>query len=475
MKTLFSIFIVIHLIAFQIKNDLSAQKLTFDISQYDVYPHYYQPYDGDIYDTLHYDSELLLTGDFSMNEYQNNKHFPILKGKFKKGKLIDSVFAYKNEGKLYMRGYCSEQELTDTFTLIGEYSGSLTYRFPGVKSGKFTYYNAWTKEKTRIENYRNGKLDGIASDFENGKEWRRFTYENGISHGKSYWYFYSTDIVEREWEYIHDTLAVYREWHKKDTLEEITIYQKGIIQSKKEYWPNGNIFKSTLFPNVDIRSEYTETEWYDNGQLNYTKVFKNGLQEGNYEEFHPNGKLKIRGFYLNDSLEGKFESWLENGKIEEKGFFKRGYIVKGYKHYDEKGKYIGEWSNYGNRHYWGGYGHEGVIDGIYDKENYVPRFFDYTPTPPSFELNNELTRSERRLLNKYKSIEIELHLANSDQERYTRGYVSQCFIKNEIKGKHRYKIQNIILGHLEITSPFLVGELPVQSVLHGTVKFEKKQ
>ncbi len=450
-----------------------AQELKFTVSKYDVFLNYYETNNGDLCDTFHYDANLLLTDNFSINEYVNGNHYPIFKGKFKEGKLIDSIFAFQNDGHLIMRGYCIESNIIDsvTYIVLANYT---KYLFPGVKSGKFTYYHGWTGEKNRIENYTDGKLDGEEIRFEDGFVDRVFNYKNGLQQGKSYWNFYHSDIIEREWDYVNDTVIGYKEWYEKDSIKEIIEYSKGVQVSIKEFWSNGNLKRTNIHSESENHKKNAETEWHRNGQLFYIKNYENGKQEGKYEEYYPSGQIKIRSTYLNDSLEGKFESWHENGKIHEKGFFKRGNAQKGFKQYNENGQYMGDWSNHGNRHYWS-YGSTGVIDGVYQKENITKYNFNYKPTLPVFIENTTFTNKEKRLLKKYPELTIELHLLHTDEVRFRIGFIENITITGKINEKHRNDLRLLIQNHLQISSPFKVGEKDADCVLHGILTFNRDQ
>ncbi|MFY9307872.1 MAG: hypothetical protein WAQ28_02365 [Bacteroidia bacterium] len=164
--------------------------------------------------------------------------------------------------------------------------------------------------------------------------------------------FYPTGIVKQEVTYFDDKMNGYlKEYSVKGSLLNTTKYINGIAQS--------NVPELTK---LDIKTEY-----YDNGQVHFTRTYKEdvaegihrefspegkvvgaqifvegvltaegildtaGRQQGIWKEFYPDGKLKSQGEYLNSKRIGEWVFYHPNGKVEQKGV------------YDKKGKAQGVW------------------------------------------------------------------------------------------------------------------------------------
>ena len=65
-----------------------------------------------------------------------------------------------------------------------------------------------------------------------------------------------------------------------------------------------------------------EVNYRENGQLEFRKNYKNGIQDGLYEEYYENGQLKQKGNFKDGTYDGLQEWFDENGKLRDKGNFK---------------------------------------------------------------------------------------------------------------------------------------------------------
>ena len=79
-------------------------------------------------------------------------------------------------------------------------------------------------------------------------------------------------------------------------------------------------------------------DYYSNGNLQTSRIFKNGREEGQTQSYHENGKLQIEFSYINGNREGGYIQYHENGKLSCVGQFENDKEVGEWLWYDEKGK-----------------------------------------------------------------------------------------------------------------------------------------
>ena len=78
---------------------------------------------------------------------------------------------------------------------------------------------------------------------------------------------------------------------------------------------------------------------YDNGQLKSKKRYKDGKQEGLWEEYYKNGQLKLKKYSKDGKEQGLWEEYHKNGQLKIKGNFKEGLPKDGlYKQYHKNGQ-----------------------------------------------------------------------------------------------------------------------------------------
>ena len=81
----------------------------------------------------------------------------------------------------------------------------------------------------------------------------------------------------------------------------------------------------------------TTVDYHENGQLWITSNYKDGKEDGLYEELHKNGQLRTRGNYKNGERDGFFEDYYENGQLWSRGYYKDGKEQPGWLMFDRDG------------------------------------------------------------------------------------------------------------------------------------------
>jgi antitoxin component YwqK of YwqJK toxin-antitoxin module len=79
--------------------------------------------------------------------------------------------------------------------------------------------------------------------------------------------------------------------------------------------------------------------FYNNGKLFYQVPYKNGKQDGWYEQYHDNGANWIKYFIIDGkAVDGYYIALHENGAIYQKGFYKNGHQVGKWYCFTENGE-----------------------------------------------------------------------------------------------------------------------------------------
>lgn len=164
--------------------------------------------------------------------------------------------------------------------------------------------------------------------------------------------FYPTGALKQEVTYSDDKMNGYlKEYSLAGSLLNTTKYINGALQTdvpelakldvKTEYHNNGQVKFTRTYK--DEVAEGIHREFSPEGRVIGAKVYVEGVltaegildtagrQQGIWKEFHPDGKLKSLGEYVNSKRVGEWVFYHPNEKIEQKG------------KYDRKGKAQGSW------------------------------------------------------------------------------------------------------------------------------------
>jgi antitoxin component YwqK of YwqJK toxin-antitoxin module len=185
--------------------------------------------------------------------------------------------------------------------------------------------------------YRDDKKEGYFKDFaENGDLIKICKYINDEL---------QPDAVEIQ------KLQVVNEYYPDGKLKVSAMYRNNIPEGiRREYKPDGNIEKSVMYHNGLITGE--------------GNMLDDGNKDGHWREYFTDGSLKAEGNYDDGKTIGEWKYYHLNGKIEQTGKFNRQGKPEGpWKWYYENGKLLRD-ENY----------HNGLKDGLlteYDEEGTV--------------------------------------------------------------------------------------------------------
>jgi antitoxin component YwqK of YwqJK toxin-antitoxin module len=188
--------------------------------------------------------------------------------------------------------------------------------------------------------------------------------------------FYPNGVLKTEVTYSDDKMNGYlKEYSLAGSLLNTTKYVRGVIQNnvpelakldvKTEYYDNGQVHFTRTFK--DDVAQGIHREFSQEGKVISAQLFTDGVlsaegildtagrQQGIWKEFYPDGTIKSQGEYLNSKKIGEWVFYHPNGKVEQKGAYdKKGKAQGVWKWFYETGNVLSE-ENYVN----------GQLDGVY--------------------------------------------------------------------------------------------------------------
>lgn len=205
--------------------------------------------------------------------------------------------------------------------------------------------------------------------------------KGNLKQGK--WFvFYESGSIKQEGTYRDDQKDGYfKDYTESGDLQKISKYVMGELQpeaeeiaklqTRNEYYPDGKLKVSAMYRNDSpegIRREYKpdgtleKSVLYHNGLVaGEGNVLDDGNKDGHWKEFFTDGSLKAEGNYEDGKPVGEWKYYHLNSKVEQSGKFnKQGKPDGRWKWYYEDGKLLRE-ENY----------HNGLRDGLlseYDED-----------------------------------------------------------------------------------------------------------
>ena len=233
------------------------------------------------------------------------------------------------------------------------------------------------------------------------------------------------------------------------------------LEVQNEYYPDGKIKISAMFRNGV--PEGTTREYNSDGNVIKSYLYKNGVitgegiikedgnRDGLWKDYYPDGKLKAEGNYDNGKQTGEWKFYHPDGKIEQTGRFnKLGKPDGGWKWYFDTGQLLKE-ENYRN----------GLKDGIsseYDETGKVieeGEFVNGNEDGPWFEqIGDSYIRGTYRdgLRNgMWYNYYLDSNGTKTDSLLYFKG----AFIEDNPDGKHIYYWEN---GKVKDEGVYVMGK-----------------
>ncbi|HIG88006.1 MAG TPA: toxin-antitoxin system YwqK family antitoxin [Planctomycetes bacterium] len=198
------------------------------------------------------------------------------------------------------------------------------------------WYDPETKMVKRSEGRQKyGREEGQWSFFhENGRLERQGSYTSGMKSGV--WTgWYPNGAVMRRGSFVGDQPdGLWEEFHPTGVVSARTSWANGkIIGKQRRFYPDGGVRTETPFAKGVPHG--LEMVYHQGGEVYWAKNFVNGMAEGESVARHPGGGLHFICTFRQGKKVGDWHYWHSGGEY------------KGLQSYDETGKMLGTWLDYG--------------------------------------------------------------------------------------------------------------------------------
>lgn len=239
--------------------------------------------------------------------------------------------------------------------------------FNGKKQEVTHLYNARTHtvEVIGTQNKASGKFTGYAELYfttgnlyghglfdENGERtgiWKYYHENNNLSEEISlkagkldgpFKIYYRNGVVKREGTYKDGKqVEIQKEYNKAGQLVELSEINDDQLHGKlKMYYDLGESYKEYSGKYNVGQLHDTLYSYYDDGKLSFTKVFKNGVVDGEFISYHRNGKLATKMAYVSDKPHGSYKTYYPDGQLQQEGTYTNGIQTGLWKKYYPDGK-----------------------------------------------------------------------------------------------------------------------------------------
>lgn len=312
----------------------------------------------------------------------------------KQGEIVKE--AKKKGGEFYYEGYAPNGNMTSEgmydisggkkgewkfYTSNGVLSENGNYSDNNAQGEYTTYYKNGKKES--ISKYKNDSIVGYYVDYhKNGKLSAQGWYKNSLRHGE--WHNYHIDGTINSINYYHSgKLNGAQKYHNgKGKVSRITKYKYDVLYSDEFLDEDGIVFETLLYG--DKKGKYTLQLKYNNGKVERSVDYVNGVKHGNYNYFDFYGNKITSGKYLNGNIDGELIWYFKDGSIESSMNYvnakKHGPYLSNYENGQIESNGLYEFGNITGT--WTNYYEDGIIDSVseYKENEYHGRREFYSPT-----------------------------------------------------------------------------------------------
>ncbi len=251
------------------------------------------------------------------------------------------------------------------YGLSGRKTAEGSYNKAGKKDGIWRYYhpNGRLKEKQRMEDgegvdtsymyqtngllrlkipFKDGKINGIVSIYNNGVLTKKLPYDNGdVGSGKLYIY-HPIGTIDRKYDVVEGKAnGDFKSLYDSGETYQTGTFKDGDLQGEKiTYFKSGEI--SYVENYVDNKRDGEYISYFRNGQILAKGLYKEGNKIGAWEYYYRNGnKSKEQNFDEKGKENGQEVEYTKGGwKLSEHSFNKG--VVDAYKFYNEKGEILSQ-------------------------------------------------------------------------------------------------------------------------------------
>jgi antitoxin component YwqK of YwqJK toxin-antitoxin module len=129
---------------------------------------------------------------------------------------------------------------------------------------------------------------------ENGNKVRECVYRNHLMFDEHWWFSSGQKEFDGIW---------------SETADE---YGEQVLEEYKWYYKNKKVHKHGFYSGITVT-------YYDTGEKESEKTFRDGKANGAFRAFYPGGKLQTEGQFLNGNKSGEWTYYNFDGTVREKG------------------------------------------------------------------------------------------------------------------------------------------------------------
>ena len=285
----------------------------------------------------------------------------------------------------------------------------------------------------RLDKY-NRKQGKWISFWDNGKYKLEGVFKNDKKNGYFKKYSKKGDLISIE-KYIDDILQpeaaeiqkleVEKEYYTDGKVKSTTLYRNGIREGIRiEFSPEGQIIQAIEYRNGILAGEGL--------------VLEDGSRNGHWKEYYPNGSLKAEGDYNNGKKTGTWKYFHSNGKLEQTGLYNKDGKPEGiWRWYFDSGQLVRE-ENY----------YKGKRDGLSEEfdENGVliemGEYYDGLEDGPWFKLIGDYYQRGSYRDGLRTGMWYDYHLQSNENKTDSLLIFKGGFIEDLPDGKHIYYWDN---------------------------------
>ncbi len=311
-------------------------------------------------------NETVVKNAYQKFTYPNGK--PSSEGIIRDGKPDGYWKSYYEDGKLKSEGNRKEFELDSVWKFYNE-DGKLILEITYKKGKKNGLRTSYLDKETIKENYKNDVKDGYTRYYySDGKLKSEIPFVKGMEQGFGKEFASDGTIItltEYKKGFIVDRLRINR--RDKGNLKQgkwFLFYDSGNIKQEgnylddqkdgyfKDYTETGDLLKISKYAMGELQPDAEEiaklqqrNEYYPDGKIKVSAIYRNETPEGMRREYKPDGSLEKSVMYHNGIITGE-GIMLDDGNKD--GHWKELFgdgSLKAEGNYDD-GKQIGEWKYY---------------------------------------------------------------------------------------------------------------------------------
>ena len=319
------------------------------------------------------------------------------------------------ESYFYVDG--EQNGLQKDFSKQGKLSGTRSYDLGTLEKETVYHRDGSIHEVIDLSAMTSDRTELVTHHF-NGKVKNRYTYKNGIKHGK----------FEK---YNHDGILIV-----------VGNYTNGTQDGEwKWYYPNGQLETQCTYILGSLDGTYRR--WYESGELERENNYLLGSRHGAFIDYFKNGNKESEATYVQDLMNGERKFYSSEGTLQLSRHYDYGTLI-GYSYLDKTGTQI-------------------PMISIERETGKIEAFYpDGNPSRTMEFKNGELENSYKEYFESGQLYE-EMNFVSGDYEAIKTSYYSNGNKENECNyvsgAKHGEETEYYENGEMKKKTPYVHGDI----------------